>query len=119
MRNLKHEKNTTNYYPPYHLISPQQSTLFPVNSVPTQLCSHSTHRYEEESRERGSLRVQVVAQALLALVESVRERGECLQAIVARAGVDYVRVLGGGYHDGLEGFVDGVELLRLLCARSE
>eukprot|EP00968_Pinguiococcus_pyrenoidosus_P001317 scaffold58_cov256-Pinguiococcus_pyrenoidosus.AAC.12 len=69
---------------------------------------------EEEAREGVPLGVQVVAQGLLALVEAVAQALQRLQPRVRRAGVDGVGVLVRGHHDGLEGLVDGVELLGLL-----
>mmetsp|Transcript_106269 Transcript_106269/g.307719 ORF Transcript_106269/g.307719 Transcript_106269/m.307719 type:complete len:278 (-) Transcript_106269:5086-5919(-) len=71
-------------------------------------------RDKKEARERAALGVEVVGQALLALLEPLAEGRERLEAVVLgarRHGLG--RGVGGG-HDALELLVDCVELLGLL-----
>ena len=71
-------------------------------------------REEIEAGERGSLRLEVVGERLLARLEVTEEARERRESALGRARLEHVGVLLRLRHDLLEGRVDAVELFGLL-----
>jgi hypothetical protein len=69
--------------------------------------------HEEEAREGIALRVEVLREALLAVVEALAEQAQRVEAASLAAAVDDVGVLRGRRHDRAPLLVDEPEALRL------